>query len=415
MTVLSEEASSVIDIRRNRLRSQLILELYQHGQTSINRMARLFHASIPSATGIVNDLIREGWIQETGMGVARAGRPPALYGLNTEKYFTLILDITRQGTRLVVFDLANEFIARQQVNLKLEDSEVFLDTLVEVTDAFLKANHLDHGKLWGIGVSMPGLINVQKGTNQTYPRLAGTNLSLAQRLEAQFQLPVVLINDTHATTIGEHRFGLAKGKQHVLTINIDWGVGMGILLNGEVFNGASGFAGELGHIQVQPDGLPCHCGKIGCLDTLTSGFALIREAQAGIDAGRVTTLAQLIGENESLNTQHITKAAHSGDAFCIELLANLGTELGKGIATAVHMFNPEIVILTGLLAEAGPLIADPVKRAIHQYCLSDFRDTLTLRVSQLGSKARQWGVQVHLVEQLVGRVFDWSASPVRSV
>lgn len=406
MTVLSAESSSVIDIRRNRLRSQLILELYQHGQTSINRIARFFHASIPSATGIVNDLIKEGWIHETGTAVARAGRPPALYGLNTEKYATLILDITRHDTQLVVFDLANEFVARQQIDLKLDDSEIFLDTLIEETDAFLKAHNLNHNRLWGIGVSMPGLINVQKGTNQTYPHLTGTDLSLAARLEAQFQLPVALINDTHATTIGEYRFGLAKGKHHVLTVNIDWGVGLGILLNGEVFNGASGFAGELGHIQVQPNGLLCHCGKIGCLDTLTSGFALIREAQAGIEAGYKTALPQMVKENESLDTHHIIRAAHNGDEFCIELLANLGAELGKGIATAVHMFNPEIVIITGLLAEAGPFIADPVKQAIHQYCLADFRDALTLRVSQLGSKARQWGVQVHLVEQLVGREFS---------
>ncbi|MFB9293534.1 ROK family protein [Persicitalea jodogahamensis] len=406
MTTPPAEASSVIDIRRNRLRSHLILELYQNGQTSINRMARLFHASIPSATGIVNDLIREGWIQETGTGVARAGRPPALYGLNTQKYSTLILDITRHDTRLVVFDLANEFVAQKQIDLKLDDSETFLDTLIDETGAFLKAHNLDHNRLWGIGVSMPGLINVQKGTNQTYPHLTGADLSLAARLEGQFQLPVILVNDTHATTIGEHRFGLAKGKKHVLTINIDWGVGLGILLNGEVFNGASGFAGELGHIQVQPDGLLCHCGKIGCLDTITSGFALIREAQAGIEAGRSTVLLQMKKESEPLDTHHIIRAAHSGDAFCIELLTDLGTELGKGIATAVHMFNPEIVIITGLLAEAGPFIADPVKQAIHQYCLSDFRDTLSLRVSQLGSKARQWGIQVHLVEQLVAREFS---------
>ncbi|WP_373512868.1 ROK family protein [Persicitalea sp.] len=406
MTTPAAEVSSVIDIRRNRLRSNLILELYQHGQTSINRMARLFHASIPSATGIVNDLIKEGWIHETGTAVARAGRPPALYGLNTQKYYTLILDITRHDTQLVVFDLDNEFVAKQQVDLKLEDSEMFLDALIDEIDIFLKANSISSTKLWGIGVSMPGLINVQKGTNQTYPHLTGEDLSLAARLETQFQLPVSLINDTHATTIGEHRFGLAKGKQHVLTINIDWGVGLGILLNGEVFNGASGFAGELGHIQVQPNGLLCHCGKIGCLDTLTSGFALMREAQAGIEAGRDTALPRLVGENDSLDTHHIIEAAHAGDDFCIELITNLGAELGKGIATAVHMFNPEIVIITGLLAEAGPFIANPVKQAIQKYCLADFRDALTLQVSELGSKARQWGVQVHLVEALVAREFS---------
>jgi N-acetylglucosamine repressor len=406
MTSISEEISSVIDIRRNRLRSNLILELYQSGQTSINKMARLFHASIPSATGIVNDLMKEGWVTETGTGPARAGRPPVLYGLNAQKYFTLIMDINRHDTQLVVFDLANQLIVKKQVDLKLEDSEDFLDALIGETDAFLKAQGIKREKLWGIGMSMPGLINVRKGVNQTYPHLTSPDVSLASRLEKYFGLPVALINDTHATTIGEHRFGLAKGKKHVLTVNIDWGVGLGILLKGEVYNGATGFAGELGHIQVQPDGLLCHCGKIGCLDTITSGFALIRQAREGIRAGRVTILPQLLKEGEPLETHHIIKAAHNGDEFSIDLLSRLGMELGKGIATAVHLFNPEIVIVTGVLAEAGPYISNPVEQAIHKYCLSDFKNSLAIRISELGSKARLWGVQAHLIEDLVAKEFS---------
>lgn len=406
MTSISEEVNSVIDIRRNRLRSNLILELYQSGQTSINKMARLFHASIPSATGIVNDLMKEGWITESGTGPARAGRPPVLYGLNSQKYFTLIMDINRHDTQLVVFDLANQLIVKRRVNLKLADDKAFLDALISETEAFLKAHSIRKEKLWGIGMSMPGLINVQRGVNQTYPHLTGSDESLANRLESIFELPVVLINDTHATTIGEHRFGLAKDKKHVLTVNIDWGVGMGILLNGEVFNGASGFAGELGHIQVQPDGVLCHCGKIGCLDTVTSGFALIRQAQEGMKAGRMTILPQLLKEGEALETSHIIKAAHNGDEFCIDLLSQLGMELGKGIATAVHLFNPEIVIVTGVLAEAGSYISNPVEQAINKYCLSDFKSSLSIRISQLGSKARLWGVQAHLIECLVAKEFS---------
>lgn len=406
MTSISEEVNSVIDIRRNRLRSNLILELYQSGQTSINKMARSFHASIPSATGIVNDLMKEGWITESGTGPARAGRPPVLYGLNSQKYFTLIMDINRHDTQLVVFDLANQLIVKRQVDLKLEDSQKFLDSLIQETDNFLNFHGIKREKLWGIGMSMPGLINVKKGVNQTYPHLTRPDVTLSTRLESYFELPVVLINDTHATTIGEHRFGLAKGKKHVLTVNIDWGVGLGILLNGEVFNGASGFAGELGHIQVQPDGLLCHCGKIGCLDTITSGFALIRQAKEGIRAGRVTILPQLLSEGEELETSHIIKAAHNGDEFCIDLLSKLGMELGKGIATAVHLFNPEIVIVTGVLAEAGSYISNPVEQAINKYCLSDFKTSLSIRISQLGSKARLWGVQAHLIEHLVVKEFN---------
>lgn len=405
-STIPEEVSSVIDIRRNRLRSNLILELYQSGQTSINKMARLFHASIPSATGIVNDLMKEGWVNETGTGPARAGRPPVLYGLNAQKYFTLILDINRHDTRLVVFDLANELVTKKHVNLKLADSVDFLEALLAETDEFLATAGIKREKLWGIGVSMPGLINAPKGTNQTYPHLTRPDVSLAASLEEYFQLPVALINDTHATSIGEHRFGLARGKKHALTVNIDWGVGMGILINGEVFNGSSGFAGELGHIQVQPDGLLCHCGKIGCLDTITSGLALIQQAKEGMKAGRPTILPKLVQEGELLDTYHIIKAAHSGDEFCIDLLSNLGLELGKGIATAVHLLNPEIVIVTGILAEAGPFISNPVEQAIQKYCLSDFKNSLSIRISELGSKARLWGVQAHLIEHLVSREFS---------
>ncbi len=402
MSSLTEENSSVIDIRRNRLRSSLILELYQSGHTSINRMARLFHASIPLATTIVNDLMKEGWIHETGTEPVRAGRPPVLYGLNARKYLTLVLDINRHDTHMMVFDLSNELIAEQQIDLKLEDSPAFMDQLLAAARGFVDRTNLKPDAFWGVGVSMPGLINVARGINQTYPHLTEPGLSLSDKLEAYFGLPVVLVNDTHATTIGEHRFGLAKDKKHVLTVNLDWGVGLGILLNSEVFNGATGFAGELGHIQVQPDGLLCHCGKIGCLDTLVSGFALIRQAQAGIDSGRATKLPK----DAVLHTHHIIEAARTGDELSIDVLRNLGRNLGKGLATAVHLFNPEVVIVTGVLAEAGQYIADPIEQAINKYCLVDFRESLSIKISQLGNKARRWGIQAHLIDYLVAGEFS---------
>lgn len=402
-----EEPSSVIDIRKNRLRSNLLLELYQSGDTSINKMARLFHASIPSATGIVNELMREGWITETGTGPARAGRPPVLYGLNSKKYLNLIMDINRHETHLVIFDLHNQIIVKRKVDIKLDDSSTFLEELFKETEVFLNFHDIPHSKLWGIGVSMPGLINSTQGINLTYLNLTPPGVPLVSYLKKHFNLPVCLFNDTKATTIGEHRFGYAVNKSQVLTINIDWGVGLGILLNGEVFNGASGFAGELGHIQVKPDGLLCYCGKIGCLDTITSALALIRQAKEGIKNGRATILSQIVDGNlDTLDTSHIIEAVHAGDEFSIDLLSTVGTELGKGLATAVHLFNPEVIIVGGLLAEAGPFISNPIEQAINKYCLSDFKNTLSLHISKLGPKARLLGTQAHLFEHLIVKEFS---------
>ena len=406
MNLVVEEATSVIDIRKNRLRSNLLLHLYQSGDTSINKLARLFHASIPSATGIVNELIREGWITETGTGPARAGRPPVLYGLNAKKYLTLIMDINRHDTQLVIFDLNNQLIVKSKIDIKLDDSFNFLQELFFETEKFLEIHDISYKALWGIGLAMPGLINPSRGINLTYPNLTPSGVPLVSYLKKHFQLPVCLFNDTKATTIGEHRFGLAVNKSHVLTINIDWGVGLGIIVNGEVFHGASGFAGELGHIQVKPDGLLCHCGKVGCLDTITSALALIRRAKEGIISGRATILSQIVDNNlELLDTAHIIEAVHSGDEFSIDLLSTLGTELGKGLATAVHLFNPEIIIIGGLLAEAGPFISNPIEQAINKYCLSDFKNQLSIHISKLGPKARLLGTQAHLFEYLIVKEF----------
>jgi N-acetylglucosamine repressor len=407
MDLVAEEPSSVIDIRKNRIRSSLLLHLYQSGDTSINKMARLFHASIPSATGIVNDLMREGWITETGTGPARAGRPPVLYGLNAKKYLTLIMDINRHDTQLVIFDLHNQLVLKRKVDIRLDDSSDFLEQLFASTDDFLKSNNITRSKLWGIGVSMPGLINTSQGINLTYLNLTPPGVPLVTYLKQHFDLPVCLFNDTKATTIGEHRFGFAVDKSQVLTINIDWGVGLGIIINGEVFNGASGFAGELGHIQVKPDGMLCHCGKVGCLDTITSAIALIRQAKDGINSGRATILKQIVNNDlDQLETSHIIEAVHAGDEFSIDLLSNVGTELGKGLATAVHLFNPEVIIVGGLLAEAGPFISNPIEQAINKYCLSDFKNPLSIHISKLGAKARLLGTQAYLFENLITKEFS---------
>jgi len=407
MNLVAEEPNSVIDIRKNRVRSNLLLHLYQSGDTSINKMARMFHASIPSATGIVNELIRDGWIVESGTGPARAGRPPVLYGLNPDKYLTLIMDINRHDTQLVIFNLHNKLIVKRKIDIKLDDSQAFLEELFNVTNDFLSFNNISPDSLWGIGVAMPGLINTSQGINLTYPNLTKGGTSLSSYIGKHFNLPAYLFNDTKATTIGEHRFGFAVNKSQVLTINIDWGVGLGIIVNGELFNGTSGFAGELGHIQVKPDGLLCHCGKIGCLDTISSAMALIRQAKEEIQNGRATILSQIVNNDlDLLDTSHIIEAVHAGDEYSIDLLSTVGTELGKGLATAVHLFNPEVIIVGGMLAEAGPFISNPIEQAINKYCLSDFKNSLSIHISKLGASARLLGTQAHLFEHLITREFS---------
>jgi len=405
MNTYSEEVNSVVDIRKNRLRRTLLMTLYESGNTSINKLSKLFHTSIPSATTIINEMIKEGWLIEAGTVQARAGRPPALYGLNPERYYNLVIDINLRETTLNIFDLNNRLISQKAIHVQLVNEPSFLNRVIAETNVFLKEENIHNQRLWGVGVAMPGLINSRSGVNQTYRNLTLSGCSLTQVLSTELNAPAYLINDTQATTIGEHRFGLAKGKSHVLTINIDWGIGLGILVNGEVFNGSNGFAGELGHIQVKPEGILCHCGKIGCLDTISSAIALIRQAKAGMEAGRITILNNYVSHPDEISTGHIIKAVLAGDEFCIDLVGMVGSELGRGLATAIHLFNPEIIIVTGVLAETGEFISNPMELAINKYCLSDFKTSLSFKISQLGNKARLLGTQAFLFEKLSKREF----------
>lgn len=407
MSEITETSSSVIDLRKNRLRKNLIKELYKINTTSINKLSRLFHSSIPSATAIVNEMQRDGWVIEKGVGIAKAGRPPVLYGLNPSKKVTLILDINRNESNFFVLNLSNEILYKHESGLQLENSPFYLEKLTEELDRFLSKILLPASSFWGIGISMPGLISSAEGLNLSYRDLVPEGGSLTEYLSNKYQLPVIIINDTHATALGEYRFGLAKRYKNALTINIDWGVGLGILINGEVFEGSQGFAGELGHIQAKADGILCECGKIGCLDTLTSAVALIRQAQEGIAEGTATLLTKLAAEDvAALSANHIIQAVRMGDGFSIDLLSDLGTELGKGLAIAVHLFNPEAIIVTGVLAQAGSFITNPMGQAINRYCLTDFRDSLKIKISELGAKARLLGCQAYVINHLADKEFQ---------
>jgi predicted NBD/HSP70 family sugar kinase len=203
-------------------------------------------------------------------------------------------------------------------------------------------------------------------------------------------IPTFITHDTQASMLGEHHFGLAKNKENVLLINLDWGIGLGIMCNGQIIRGADGFAGELGHIQIKPDGALCHCGKKGCLETVASALALINKAKQGLVEGKTSTLSLKKGE---ISLEDVIEAALRGDEFCIDLIFDIGRELGKGLSIAIHMFNPEVIIIDGVMTKAGELIVSTLNQAINKYCLTDFKKNLKVLISPMGEKAKIFGAK----------------------
>lgn len=395
---------SVIDIKKNKQKKGIVTELYFNETNTISELSHSLHISIPSITALIEELVEEKWVVETGFGVSKQGRRPAIYGINPKEKFVLILDINTHDTKVLILNLRNQVIFTQVFDLQLKNNPVFLETLFTLVDTVIEQKITKGKKLIACGVSIPGLVNKNTGINYTYKSLNSENKSLGKSIEEHFKLPAFVINDSKATAFGEYRFGLAKGKHHVLSINVDWGIGLGIVVNGEIFDGASGFAGELGHIQVNPDGVLCTCGKVGCLDTITSASSLLKNIKDGLRQGKVSKLGEYKDRVEDINLEMVIEAAQQGDAFAIDIIHNIGLELGKGLSIAVHLFNPQIIIIDGVLSKAQKLIVNPIEHAINKYCLTDFKEDLRIEISQLGENAKIYGVHTYVVENLLKAV-----------
>lgn len=392
---------SVVDIKKNKQKKGILNDLYFNGTNTIAELSNSMHISIPSITALIEELVAEQWIIETGFAISKQGRRPAIYGINPDKNFVLVLDINTHDTRIAVLNLKNEIIFSQVFDLQLKNNPSFLDTLFQLVDKVAEQKLAKGKEIIALGISIPGLVNKKTGINYTYRGLNEEDRSLGELIEAHFKLPTYVINDSKATAFGEYRFGLAKGKTHVLSVNVDWGIGLGIVINGEIFDGASGFAGELGHIQVNPEGVLCYCGKVGCLDTITSASSLLKNIKDGLRNGQISRLGEYKDDLENINLEMVIDAAQQGDAFAIDIIHNIGLELGKGLSIAVHLFNPQIIIIDGVLSKAQKLIVNPIEHAINKYCLVDFKEDLSIEISQLSEDAKIFGVHAYVVENIL--------------
>jgi len=395
---------SVVDIKKNKQKKGILYDIYFNNKNTIAELSQSLNSSIPSITALVDELVEEMWISETGFAISRQGRRPAIYGVNPNKNYVLVLDINTHDTRIAVLNLKNEIVFSQVSDLQLKNNPSFLETLFQLVDNIIEQKVSKSTDIIALGVSIPGLVNKKTGINYTYKSLNSQDVSLGKLIENHYNLPSFVINDSKATAFGEYHFGLAKGKSHVLSVNVDWGIGLGIVINGEIFDGASGFAGELGHIQVNPDGVLCNCGKVGCLDTITSASSLLKNIKDGLRKGHVSKLGEYKDSLENINLEMVIDAAQKGDGFAIDIIHNIGLELGKGLSIAVHLFNPQIIIIDGVLSKAQRLIVNPIEHAINKYCLTDFKEDLNIEISQLSEDAKIFGVHAYVVESVLKTV-----------
>lgn len=400
---IGEEISvkeSAVEIKKVKQKNSILNTLFKNEKKTIADLSETLFISIPTLAALVEELVEENWLVGEEINNGKQGRRPIIYSINPLLKHNIVLDITTHDTKVLVINFKNEIVFSKNYDLKLKDDSHFIENLFEIISNTIEIQRGFSREIIAIGVTIPGLVNKRTGFNTTYKNLNLENKSLGKKISEFFKLNVFILNDSKSAAYGESIYGFGKNLSHVLSINVDWGVGLGVVLNGQIFNGASGFAGELGHIQVNPEGELCSCGKIGCLDTVTSASALLKRIKEKLKDGQVSSLSKYKDQLDKINLEMVIEAAKNGDGFAIDIIYNIGIELGKGLSVAVHLFNPQIIVVDGVLSQAGKLIVNPVEHAINKYCLPDFKEDLKIEVTNLGENAKILGMNAFVVYRL---------------
>ncbi len=295
--------------------------------------------------------------------------------------------------------MQNQFITEiKKVQLPLENNPHALAQLVREIETFIFEAGIPKEKLIGIGIGMPGFVDVLKGVNYSFLLAGGKNIKML--ISDRIGVPVFIDNDSSLIALAELRFGAARSKSNAMVINFGWGVGLGLILHNQLFRGHNGFAGEFSHLPLFQNGKVCSCGKTGCLETETSLLFVIEKAKAGLSKGRSSMLQlEMLTDVEQAN-EHLSHAAQSGDQFAIELFSETAYNIGRGVAILIHLLNPEIVLLSGRGSTAGFVLQPPIQRAVNDHSIPRLAAGTTIEISQLGHEAELIGAACLVMEHI---------------
>ncbi|WP_316809824.1 ROK family transcriptional regulator [Pedobacter heparinus] len=383
---LNSENVTGVAYKNVNLKKNVISYCANVGNATIADLCKELNLSAPKVTTLLSDLINDGLIKDYGKVESTGGRKPNLYGLVPDSAFFIGVDIKQSHINIGLSDLQKNLIkVSESLPYNLDNNKESLEALCNLIKDFVNELTIPKEKLLGIGINLSGRINY--ATGYSYSFFYFNEEPLSKIIESKVGIRVFLENDSKSMAYGEFSAGVVNAEKNVLFLNLDYGIGLGILVNGQLYYGKSGYSGEFGHIPLFDNEIICHCGKKGCLETEASGWALARMFKERLLAGSSSILSQNNANTADLKMEDIINAAINDDVLAIELIAKIGDNLGRGIALLINLFNPELVILGGSLAATEEYIRLPIKSAINKYSLSLVNQDTNLKMSMLGERA----------------------------
>ena len=315
------------------------------------------------------------------------------------------IDLGGTKLRSIVADGGGRILGKDLRPSQSQDGlDVVLERMVESLDASVAAAEVEAARLRGLGIASAGAVDAVRGIVPGAPQLPGwDDVPLARILEERTGLPTRLENDATAAALGEHRFGGGRGSRYMLYITMSTGVGGGIIIDGEMYGGKSGAAGELGHVVLDMNGPPCGCGARGCLESLASGTAIAEKGEQLLDNGKSPILARLRAENGPVTAEMMHRAADLGDNASREVFREAGHYFGVALASYVNIFDPEVIVVGGGVAKAGDLLLEQARATMEARAVAQPLQGVRLVRSELGDFGGTLGMVARMAEAEEGR------------
>jgi len=303
------------------------------------------------------------------------------------------------GTKIISAVIAGDgrMLSRvHSLTLAQEGPKKVIGRLVETVKRSIGKADLQISMIGSICVAAAGIIDHNKGLITEAPNLPGWhNIPLRNIIAVELDTPVFLLNDASAAALGEHRLGAGQGLDHLIYLTVSTGIGGGIIINGELYNGADGCAAEIGHMILQVDGPACKCGQRGCLEALASGTAIARMARERLAKGEQSILTGMVGSIKSVTSELVSVAARKGDAFACGVIDSAAGYLGIGLANLVNIFNPQMIIIGGGVSRMGEMLLKPTRKAMKAHAFTLPGRTVHVVRPGLGLDAGLMGAAVY--------------------
>lgn len=367
---------------------QQIINHCIYGDLSIPELSKLVSLSVPSVTKLLNELMDDGFVADMGKQSVAGGRQPIIYGLNPDAGYFIGVEIQNKGVKMMAMNFKGKILASEESAYCISDDSIAsIDLLCERIKGFISRPEIPEDKILGIGVCLQGRVNAETG--YSYSFMFVEEQPLAEMLGQRLGYNVYVDNDSRAATYGEYIMGAGAGEQvsAMLYINASWGLGLGMVFDGKLFYGKSGFAGEYGHFPMYDNEIICRCGKRGCLETEVSGSAVHRKFMERLKEGRKSILSDKYNRGEEITMDDILEAVLHEDVLAIEIIETVSHTLGQTLAGLINMFNPELLVLGGSLARVRDYMLLPMQSAVNKYGLRMVSKDTRIKFSKLGDDA----------------------------